>query len=353
MASDWSKLKLEQALKSKKNGFNTIRLILSLAVLVSHVGWINGRDNEFRVLGPMAVNAFFVLSGFLISKSWDSRPITRMFWKNRFLRIFPAYLLCLVMTALVFGPMFIKMNNLSLQNYFGQIHDGPVSYVFKNVFLVLSQPGISGTPHNLPIGENWNIPLWTLKYEVMTYILIYFVGIMFTYKNEAKFTIFILSLTLLNIVNLTLFHNSNTQAFLRFSSFSFGGVLIYVFRRKITINFAGMLLSGLWSLTAFYYFEPYKWITNYFALFASIPFAYLVISIGIMIRRDIPSRYDFSYGIYIYGAPCTVIVASTNNYNLLGIQGSTAISLALTLVFAIGSRIFCENYFLNNRNKLV
>ena len=77
---------------SRANNFDLIRLFAALQVAVYHtmehleyqyVGW----GVKFPFPG---VICFFVISGFLITSSWDRNPSFTKYIKNRFLRIIPA-----------------------------------------------------------------------------------------------------------------------------------------------------------------------------------------------------------------------------------------------------------------------
>ena len=73
----------------------TVRFLLAMAVAVFHLALI-------PKIGHMAVQAFFVLSGYLMTlvmhSSYDYSPVGfGRFWLNRILRLYPMYLLVLVL----------------------------------------------------------------------------------------------------------------------------------------------------------------------------------------------------------------------------------------------------------------
>ena len=83
----------------------TMRFVLAMAVVAFHLLAI-------PKIGPIAVQAFFVLSGFLMTlvmhTSYDYSPSGfGRFWLNRILRLYPIYIVSLLLTlplALIFGP---------------------------------------------------------------------------------------------------------------------------------------------------------------------------------------------------------------------------------------------------------
>jgi peptidoglycan/LPS O-acetylase OafA/YrhL len=76
-----------------------IRLLLALSVLLDHSRFEQAFGFTAIIGGPLAVQAFFMISGFYIGLILDTRyHDVRLFWSNRFLRIFPSYLLIVVLT---------------------------------------------------------------------------------------------------------------------------------------------------------------------------------------------------------------------------------------------------------------
>lgn len=91
-------------------GLDLLRLFAALAVVLFHFGYAGaGRgtmQTSFPVLaGPaqygfLGVELFFLISGFVISASAQGRT-WREFALSRFLRLYPAYVACMTVTALV------------------------------------------------------------------------------------------------------------------------------------------------------------------------------------------------------------------------------------------------------------
>lgn len=98
-----------EALSLRHNSLNFLRLALALTVIVSHCvafgafgAWGSWQSFNRTPLGTLAVYGFFAISGYLIAGSVLSHGPVRYLWQ-RFLRIFPAFWVCLIMTAFVFG----------------------------------------------------------------------------------------------------------------------------------------------------------------------------------------------------------------------------------------------------------
>lgn len=83
-------------------------MLLAISVITAHFGYIWGSG---LVGGPMAVEIFFMISGFYMLMVWEEKYQylgARVFWKKRWLKIFPFYWLVLLLSlvsALAFGSL--------------------------------------------------------------------------------------------------------------------------------------------------------------------------------------------------------------------------------------------------------
>jgi peptidoglycan/LPS O-acetylase OafA/YrhL len=158
------------------NSLNFLRLVLALAVMVSHAIVLGGFGDEgilhHTTLGSVAVYGFFGLSGFLIAGSATRNRVGRYVWQ-RFLRIFPGFWVCLIVTAFLFGVIGwnLGLHHCDLSCYVGS-RRGPFQYVVNNFFLRMNQYGIAGTPRGVPSPGAWDGSLWTLLYEFLCYLLL-------------------------------------------------------------------------------------------------------------------------------------------------------------------------------------
>src|SRR5579872_6630536 len=83
---------------SQTNNFNFMRLCLAVLVIFSHsfeiIDGNRRREPLTRIfhtfsLGELAVDGFFLLSGYLIVKSWERRPVLLNYLQKRVYRIYP------------------------------------------------------------------------------------------------------------------------------------------------------------------------------------------------------------------------------------------------------------------------
>jgi peptidoglycan/LPS O-acetylase OafA/YrhL len=171
---------IDESFSVKSNSLNFLRLILALAVVFSHSITLGMFGSESvlgkTTLGTVAVFGFFGISGYLIAGSATRNNVGRYLWQ-RFLRIFPAFWVCLIVTAFVFGTIawFHYNPNLSrtcgIRCYVNQ-PNGPFEYVGHNFWLQVNQDTIGGTLPGGFSGYGWNGSLWTLELEFLCYVLL-------------------------------------------------------------------------------------------------------------------------------------------------------------------------------------
>src|ERR1700744_781318 len=108
-------LSLSRALPRGKNNFDLIRLIAALAVMFGHsyVLQLPGRGHDpitqwfgRESCGSLGVFAFFLMSGILISASFDRQRSVPRFLALRVARIWPALAGCSLFAVFIVGPLF-------------------------------------------------------------------------------------------------------------------------------------------------------------------------------------------------------------------------------------------------------
>jgi len=163
---------------SRTNHFDVIRLIASILVVFSHSfnlshGKVLGKQYEPLMqlsrgkitLGGIAVLVFFVISGFLITASFDKDKNLLSFFRKRCLRIYPGLIVVVILTAFVLGPL---MTELPLWDYFK--NPETYSYLLNNIGFIRYQDFLPGVFQYNIVPNYINGSLWTLKYELLCYI---------------------------------------------------------------------------------------------------------------------------------------------------------------------------------------
>ncbi len=166
---------LAECLHPDRNNFGAIRLAMALSVLVSHSYWLaTGRSAleplhalTHHSLGEHAVQVFFFLSGVVVTQSLFKSQSLLDFTLARVLRIFPALIVCVLLTALVLGPV---VSTAGLKAYFAD--PALRGYILKTLSLSTGSAPLPGVFAALPLPHLVNLSLWTLKYEVICYALL-------------------------------------------------------------------------------------------------------------------------------------------------------------------------------------
>ena len=152
----------------RANALGFLRLCLALAVLVGHswplglgratpgLGFTRGQAD----LGALAVDGFFVLSGFLVTASAGRLGAVRFAW-HRCLRIFPGLWVCLLVIAAVAGCFTTVPAALAFarHNALGQPHQWGIGTLFADTPYGRLTGGVSVV----------NGSLWSLAFELFWY----------------------------------------------------------------------------------------------------------------------------------------------------------------------------------------
>jgi peptidoglycan/LPS O-acetylase OafA/YrhL len=172
-------LRLDHAARQGRsvNNFDLLRLVGATLVIVAHsleLTHSTGTPVMFlhEPWGEAGVVVFFSVSGFLVARSWAYDPKPLSFAMKRALRLMPALVVSLLLTALVLGPL---TTTLSLRAYLED--PGTKAYVIDNssfqtnVFLpgVFAHTSLKGVV---------NASLWTLPLELKAYCLVLALGLL-------------------------------------------------------------------------------------------------------------------------------------------------------------------------------
>jgi len=153
------------------NFFTPLRLLFASMVVLGHAFVVALRDinAEPQILyhytfSYLAVNLFFIASGFLVTKSMVYRGDTPSFISARALRIMPALAVHVLFVMIVIGPLATKTPLLAF-------FSNPDWYLQPLKVLTfyetnMEMPGIFETNEE----QVGSAPLWTLRFEVLAYI---------------------------------------------------------------------------------------------------------------------------------------------------------------------------------------
>jgi peptidoglycan/LPS O-acetylase OafA/YrhL len=169
---------MKAAFDQRQNNIDFVRILLALLVILSHsysLALNNERTEPFNLLsrgqstgGRLAVDLFFILSGFLIAASYERSSSAFSYLKKRVARIYPAFILLTLLTVAVILP-------LAHGRVAGATFPDKARNVIGNM-LVLREFGAEGTFPRNPSGEV-NGSLWSIAFEFWCYIGVMLLGL--------------------------------------------------------------------------------------------------------------------------------------------------------------------------------
>lgn len=282
----------------RNNALNALRLLLASLVVVSHAWVIGGAGEEpalgGRTLGAWSVLGFFGISGYLITRSRMNGQPARRFFRARFLRIYPGFLVALLLVAFVFAPLSVLAGSPGTFTL-----GDSLSYVARNLFLY--PPFVSQTTIGTTLAEGgiWNGALWSLFWEACCYVGVGILGLAALRPRSSALllAVFAVSTAAAVAAHLGLVPPSElTLAPPLLAAFS-GGGLLYLHARSIRVWPAVAVSAAVLAVSV---------VTGTATVLAPLPFAVLIFVLGAVLPRPvrrIGARRDLSYGIYIYGVP--------------------------------------------------
>lgn len=340
-----------ESLAGRRNSLNFLRLVFATMVIAAHAvsagGFGTGVIHGRLTLGTVGVFGFFAISGYLVAQSASRNSVGRYLWQ-RFLRIFPGFWVCLIVTAFLFGavgwfevprhPM-----GCGLTCFY---QNRSIPYVIHNFFLRINDPYLKGTLGHYPL---INSPLWTLFYEFLCYLILAALALVGLLRRRAA----VLSLTTLLWVAegyvVIAQHQSglsfDEQSLLSLAPVFLTGTVVFLYRGFIPDSGWIALSLGLAAFASLYVplgqttFGP---ITNFVVVGSSIDlFAPLVVYPVLWLGTHLPlhkvgAKNDYSYGLYIYAFPVQVFLA-TWHVPSAGFLPYFVACLAATAPFAVVS----------------
>jgi peptidoglycan/LPS O-acetylase OafA/YrhL len=166
---------LADKLASRDNGVTPLRLGFALLVVFGHAWEVSGHGPDPLqratgvTCGEVGVNAFFALSGFLVTQSWRrSRSGGDFLWR-RLLRILPGFWACLAVTGLGLFPWLWAREHGTTA--IAAFHRAPFfGYVGRNALLRIRQANIGDLFAAQPAAGVVNGSLWSLFPEFLCYL---------------------------------------------------------------------------------------------------------------------------------------------------------------------------------------
>ena len=287
----------------RDNNFNLLRFLAALLVIFSHsypLALGNSSSEPLRqwlgvTYGSLAVDAFFVISGYLVLQSWQRQQLLLNFCRARVFRVLPALAGVLLFSILLGG----YFSSLSLPSYL--LHEETWKYFYKNLLMLKTEYSLPGVFADLPYPEVINGSLWTLRYEMKMYLGLAVLGLLGLLSGRG-FRVFLLVYLGWYVLASWALHSRPdldiSAEMLRLSQCFVLGAACAHYARHLFLRLD--VLLGLLLMA---------WLSVGSPLFQSL--AALCIAYGVLYLAYVPKGWllhfnrlgDYSYGLYLFAFP--------------------------------------------------
>lgn len=334
-------------IKININNFDFLRVVFALTVALSHLIELS----EVEIFQPfkkffntrLAIDGFFVISGFLIAKSYENSSSVKDYIFKRIKRIVPAYLFVILFCAIFFcfistqtaidyflSPQFWKyiIANLTFQNYLEPCLPG----VFEGNLLC----AVNGA-------------LWTIKVEEAFYLLL---PLFYIITKSKKNTIHILGI-LVYLASIIYFNYFVSEDMYRIAKQLPGALAFFmcgiIFYRNFNFLVKWKHYFIIPCLLVFI-LEQYVFNTH---IFKPIAYGFMVFYIAYNLKwlNHFGKYGDITYGVYIYHFPLIQVFVYLGFFETYNPIIVSVILLLLVIVLATLSWHFLELYFLSEGRK--
>jgi peptidoglycan/LPS O-acetylase OafA/YrhL len=284
--------------------FDLIRLTAATVVLLYHCRGIEYPNIEidplfrysdgFVQFGLLAVLVFFAISGFLVTPGLMRSGNVIEYSVHRVVRIFPALIVVVLFSMVLLGP---SLTRSSLSSYFSD----PSLYLYAKNALTLTTRYLPGVTYEDGRPVLINGALWTLHFEVLSYVALALMSVLNLLHRRGLFLILCgVSYAIYVVINLapttaTVLPERFVIFIGLFVYFAVGAAL-YIFRDRIPFSIALAFVAFVAVMIAL----PYG-VGAIFLPFC-LPYIVIVCGLSILPGQSLLKR-DLSYGVYLIHAP--------------------------------------------------
>lgn len=308
------------------NNFTVLRLGLALLVVLGHFKAFIGVVSPswpFNYAG-MAVECFFVVSGYLVTNSFDRDPDLKRFFIKRVCRIYPLYIAVVVAQTILLGC-------LEPAGFFGNLRS-MAGYLLANaVFANFVQHDVGSGVLTGLADPSLNASLWTLKIEFAFYLILPFLWrAVQRYGVRVLVVLFLLSAIYQEVVQQAGYPLFAKQLPGQLQFFVLG-IAAYRFRHVLAVNrYLGLIgaIALAVVVSVLMYFRP--------PILYPLAIGALVSLLALYTPR-VPLRVDISYGVYLLHAPIIQLSLLFQLYRP-GWDGVAAIVIIALLLATVAER---------------
>jgi peptidoglycan/LPS O-acetylase OafA/YrhL len=337
---------------SASNNFDFIRLFLSVLVIFSHsysitLGAMAGHE-PISILthgyvngGILAVDSFFLISGYLVTSSFVRSRTTGSYFKKRVARIYPGFIGATLFNLLIVGP-------LAAGHLRGATHLSRAGLAILRALTLrdLEWTGVFAANPQAGVVDG---SMWTIHYEFLCYIMLAILALCGILRSRRTCMILFL-LVLVSNTGLLLYiqnwnpamHDGVAQRSSRFATLFLAGAVAYLFREELQFRSA-------WAVAALLALCAVAIVPDVFACIFPLAGTYLVLFLSFYPVRGLKhfARYgDFSYGTYLYAFPIQQLV-EVHFKGQIGPLKLFCIAAPLTLIAGALSWFLIERWFLS------
>ncbi len=323
------------------NNIGFLRLLLASLVIIGHAPELIDGNRQHEpltmlfhtlTLAGIAVNGFFLLSGYLITASLLNTGSLKLYFTKRVLRIYPGYLAVMLITFFILEPALgvscENTSNLTIR-LTTMLPPGNCALPF------LHHPGLNGA-------------IWTIPYEFRCYILIaclHRLGLLNSKLLLWSFAALLIAANIcLSFPDLKTQFNALASSSLffafcgtlsdniRFVSAFMLGVLWHQNKTTLTRWMTGKtaLLCTLLMLPCLFYQPSAEAGLN---IFGGLALYWLAFKSNLGILQKLNNKWDISYGTYLYGWPIASVLICLHHK----ISAPALVLLTLPLAYLCGT----------------
>lgn len=329
---------------NNKNCFDFLRFFFAANIVLAHLSELS-QNKSLEFLSNfsdsnIAVRGFFIISGFLVAKSYENTPSLKGYFIKRAKRILPAYGVVLLLAVLILA----FFSRYGFSEYFSDINI--YKYLaWNSIFLNFMHPCLPGLfENNLMCVVNG--ALWTLKVEEGFYIVLPF--IFYAIKKSRKPLLILGSLYVLSLLYWFVMDFYFNQPLLAkqlpgYLAYFVTGIFLFLNFDFVLENKKKLLILSIFGLIISYYFN-FQINVFYPAAFGTMV---IIAAYSLPFLNNFGKYGDFTYGLYIYHFP---IIQLFRQYNLFEKYNPIVMAvfvILITFFFAVFSWFLIEKRFLD------
>jgi peptidoglycan/LPS O-acetylase OafA/YrhL len=322
---------------SEYNNMDLLRFIFAASVMMVHMSRLTAESSlsflELIFDSGIAVDCFFIISGFLIVRSYEMSSKLTSYSNKRWRRIYPAYFSVIILMS-IFG-LFITTLNAS--EYFSQ---DLLKYIASNlIFANFLHPDLPGVFTSNPLNNAVNGALWTIKIEVSFYLIVPIIVWMIRRFGALPVILGIYILSIIYRLGLEHLGKETLSKQLpgQMTYFMSGALIYYFFKEFQKVK----LYLFIPAIALFFIFRT----GEAAAIIQPIALGITVLTITFTGYFGNFGRYgDFSYGLYVWHYPViqTLIFLGVFSNPYVGMFST----IGITLILAVMSWYAIEKPFL-------